>query len=144
MHFVVPSFSTHPDELVDSTKSKLNDRSYVTFYIIAAFLILTSCYTFSYFYANSNAGMGWTDRANREAFYRWRIVPRMLVDTNVRDLTSELNIWIKGYLIKLLQRLSSAIRSQRLSFSRQLVSTSCTRLKENSYQRESQVNWVFR
>lgn len=35
--------------------------------------------------------MGWTDRANREAFYRWRIVPRMLVDTNVRDLTSELD-----------------------------------------------------
>jgi hypothetical protein len=35
----------HPDELVDSTKTKLNDRSF--------------------FYANSNAGMGWTDRANR-------------------------------------------------------------------------------
>lgn len=24
----------------------------------------------------------------REAFYRWRIIPRMLVDTNTRDLTS--------------------------------------------------------
>ena len=41
-----------------------------------------------FFYANSNAGMGWTDRANREAFYHWRIIPRMLVDTNTRDLTS--------------------------------------------------------
>lgn len=41
----MPSFSVHPDELVESTKKKLNDRSY--------------------FYANSNAGMGWTDRANR-------------------------------------------------------------------------------
>ncbi|KAF5343244.1 hypothetical protein D9758_013410 [Tetrapyrgos nigripes] len=66
----LPSFSVHPDELVESTKKKFNDRSY--------------------FYANSNAGLGWTDRANREAFYRWRIIPRMLVDTNVRDLTVEL------------------------------------------------------
>jgi len=41
----LPSFSVHPDELVDSTKKKLNDRGY--------------------FYANSNAGIGWTDRANR-------------------------------------------------------------------------------
>ena len=64
----VPTFSVHPDELQESTKKKLNDRGY--------------------FYANSNAGLGWTDRANREAFYRWRIVPRALVDTNVRDLTS--------------------------------------------------------
>lgn len=66
--YTVPTFSVHPDELQESTKKKLNDRGY--------------------FYANSNAGLGWTDRANREAFYRWRIVPRALVDTNVRDLTS--------------------------------------------------------
>lgn len=77
----------HPEELQESTKAKLNDRAY--------------------FYANSNAGIGWTDRANRlvsyssycvvfsevcscrrEAFYKWRIVPHALVDTNVRDLTS--------------------------------------------------------
>ncbi|KAH9931536.1 L-lactate dehydrogenase [Fomitopsis serialis] len=64
----LPTFSVHPDELQESTKKKLNDRGY--------------------FYANSNAGIGWTDRANREAFYRWRIVPRTLVDTNVRDLTT--------------------------------------------------------
>ena len=25
----------------------------------------------------------------REAFYKWRIVPRALIDTNVRDLSSE-------------------------------------------------------
>jgi hypothetical protein len=43
--FVVPSFSVHPEELQESTKKKLNDRGY--------------------FYANSNAGLGWTDRANR-------------------------------------------------------------------------------
>ncbi|KAF7978787.1 hypothetical protein HWV62_44842 [Athelia sp. TMB] len=64
------SFSVHPEELAASTKKKLNDRGY--------------------YYANSNAGLGWTDRANREAFYRWRIIPRMLVDTNTRDLTTEL------------------------------------------------------
>ncbi|KAF5391938.1 hypothetical protein D9757_001687 [Collybiopsis confluens] len=66
----LPHFSVHPEELVESTRKKLSDRGY--------------------FYANSNAGLGWTDRANREAFYRWRIIPRMLVDTNVRDLSVEL------------------------------------------------------
>ena len=44
---VVPNFSVHPEELQESTKKKLNDRGY--------------------FYANSNAGLGWTDRANRYA-----------------------------------------------------------------------------
>lgn len=42
---VVPNFSTHTDELVESTKKTLNNRAY--------------------FYANSNAGIGWTDKANR-------------------------------------------------------------------------------
>ncbi|OSD04652.1 L-lactate dehydrogenase [Trametes coccinea BRFM310] len=65
---ILPSFSVHPEELQESTKKKLNDRGY--------------------FYANSNAGLGWTDKANREAFYRWRIVPRTCVDTNTRDLTT--------------------------------------------------------
>ncbi|KIJ64766.1 hypothetical protein HYDPIDRAFT_28126 [Hydnomerulius pinastri MD-312] len=69
-HGALPSFSVHPEQLQESTRKKLNDRSY--------------------FYANSNAGLGWTDRANREAFYRWRIIPRMLVDTNTRDLTVDL------------------------------------------------------
>ncbi|KAA1468838.1 FMN-dependent alpha-hydroxy acid dehydrogenase [Dentipellis sp. KUC8613] len=64
----LPSFSVHADELAESTKKTLNNRGY--------------------FYANSNAGLGWTDRANRDAFFRWRIVPRMLVDTTTRDLTT--------------------------------------------------------
>ncbi|KAI0791536.1 L-lactate dehydrogenase [Irpex lacteus] len=64
----LPSFSVHPEELQENMKKKLNDRGY--------------------FYANSNAGLGWTDRANREAFYKWRIIPRALVDTNTRDLTT--------------------------------------------------------
>ena len=36
-------------------------------------------------YASSNAGMSETHLANRQAFYRHRIIPRMLVDTNLRD-----------------------------------------------------------
>ncbi|KZS93603.1 hypothetical protein SISNIDRAFT_485222 [Sistotremastrum niveocremeum HHB9708] len=51
----LPTFSIHPEELEDSAKKKLSDRGYLC--------------------ASSNAGMGWTDRANREAFYRWKIVP---------------------------------------------------------------------
>lgn len=46
---VVPHFSVHPEELQESAKSKLNDRGY--------------------FYANSNAGLGWTDKANRSVYY---------------------------------------------------------------------------
>ncbi|MDG9701900.1 lactate 2-monooxygenase [Streptomyces sp. DH37] len=37
-------------------------------------------------YVAGAAGSGATDRANREAFGRWRIVPRMLRDATVRDL----------------------------------------------------------
>jgi isopentenyl diphosphate isomerase/L-lactate dehydrogenase-like FMN-dependent dehydrogenase len=36
-------------------------------------------------YASSNAGSSHTHTANRQAFYRHRIIPRMLVDTNTRD-----------------------------------------------------------
>lgn len=32
---------------------------------------------------------GTPDPSVREAFYHWRIIPRMLVDTNVRDLSGE-------------------------------------------------------
>ncbi|KIO11421.1 hypothetical protein M404DRAFT_845090 [Pisolithus tinctorius Marx 270] len=64
---VLPFFSVHPKQLQASTKETLDYRSYL--------------------YANSNAGLSWTDHANREAFYRWRIIPRMLVDTSTRDLS---------------------------------------------------------
>lgn len=36
-------------------------------------------------YASSNAGQSHTHLANRQAFFRHKIVPRMLVDTNQRD-----------------------------------------------------------
>src|ERR1700742_5093007 len=41
-------------------------------------------------YAAGGAGEGATMRANREAFERWKIVPRMLRDVSRRDLTVEL------------------------------------------------------
>jgi lactate 2-monooxygenase len=41
-------------------------------------------------YVAGGAGGEDTMRANREAFYRWRIVPRMLRDVAKRDLTVEL------------------------------------------------------
>jgi len=40
-------------------------------------------------YVAGGAGAEDTVRANREAFYRWRIVPRMLCDVSQRDLSVE-------------------------------------------------------
>lgn len=42
----------------------------------------------SRYYASSNAGMSATHLANRQAFYRHRIIPRQLIDTNLRDTTT--------------------------------------------------------
>jgi len=39
-------------------------------------------------YASSNAGQSYTHLANRQAFFRHRIIPRQLVDTNLRDTTT--------------------------------------------------------
>jgi isopentenyl diphosphate isomerase/L-lactate dehydrogenase-like FMN-dependent dehydrogenase len=41
-----------------------------------------------YWYVAGGAGSGATMRANREAFDRWRIVPRMLTDATNRDLST--------------------------------------------------------
>ncbi|KAJ3089175.1 hypothetical protein HK102_007029 [Quaeritorhiza haematococci] len=41
-------------------------------------------------YASSNAGLGWTHEANREAFKRRKIVPRVLRDTSERDTSVEI------------------------------------------------------
>ena len=38
-----------------------------------------------WYYASSNAGQSHTHTANRQSFYRHRIIPRMLVDTNDRN-----------------------------------------------------------
>src|SRR5438128_818131 len=44
----------------------------------------------AYDYVAGGAGAESTMRANEEAFYRWRIVPRMLSDISARDLSIEL------------------------------------------------------
>lgn len=66
----LPQFSLQMDELADSMKSVMGDKAYA--------------------FANGVAGLGWTDRANREEFYRWRIRPRAMVNTDTRDLSVNL------------------------------------------------------
>src|SRR5229473_6947101 len=44
----------------------------------------------AYDYVAGGAGGEDTIRANREAFYRWRIVPRMLRNVSQRDLSAEI------------------------------------------------------
>ncbi|PSS18836.1 hypothetical protein M430DRAFT_19427 [Amorphotheca resinae ATCC 22711] len=66
----VPPFSTDPGDLEDLAKKSLTIGGW--------------------YYASSNAGQSYTHLANRQAFYRHRIVPRMLVDTNKRDTKTEI------------------------------------------------------
>ncbi|KAF4314048.1 FMN-dependent dehydrogenase [Botryosphaeria dothidea] len=66
----VPIFDTDPGKLEELAKEKLTQGGW--------------------YYASSNAGQSYTHTANRQAFYRHRIVPRMLVDTNKRDTRAEI------------------------------------------------------
>jgi len=66
----VPLFNTHPDRLEERAEQALTQSGW--------------------FYASSNAGLSHTHLANRQAFYRHRIIPRMLVDTNIRDTKTEI------------------------------------------------------
>lgn len=66
----VPPFSTDPGDLEDLAQRALTIGGW--------------------YYASSNAGLSYTHLANRQAFYRHRIVPRMLVDTNKRDTKTEI------------------------------------------------------
>ncbi|BGP21056.1 hypothetical protein JCM10213_007574 [Rhodosporidiobolus nylandii] len=67
-----PEFSTDPEEMEKTAQQTLSKGGWL--------------------YASSNAGSSWTHRANREAFYQWKIVPRMLVDTNQRDMSCTLKL----------------------------------------------------
>ncbi|KAI9712615.1 MAG: hypothetical protein M1812_006795 [Candelaria pacifica] len=64
----VPPFNTEPGKLEELAKKKLTESGW--------------------YYASSNAGQSYTHLANRQAFYRHRIIPRMLVDTNLRDTST--------------------------------------------------------
>ncbi|GDY33736.1 lactate 2-monooxygenase [Gandjariella thermophila] len=62
----VPPFTTNPNELEESARGRLGPGPF--------------------WYVAGGAGAGATMRANREAFDRWRIVPRMLRDATIRHL----------------------------------------------------------
>ncbi|CAA9964307.1 L-lactate dehydrogenase [Pyrenophora teres f. maculata] len=66
----VPVFNTEPGKLEDLAREKLSQGGW--------------------FYASSNAGQSHTHTVNRQSFYRHRIIPRMLVDTNQRDTATEI------------------------------------------------------
>lgn len=66
----VPPFNTDPGKLEERAKERLSEGGW--------------------YYASSNAGMSTTHLANRQAFYRHRIIPRMLQDTNKRDTKTEI------------------------------------------------------
>lgn len=65
-----PPFNSEPDKL----KAKAQER-------------LTQA---GWYYSSCNAGINWTHYANRTAFYRHQIIPRMLIDTNARDSATTL------------------------------------------------------
>ncbi|KAL5090315.1 hypothetical protein Trisim1_004508 [Trichoderma cf. simile WF8] len=65
-----PIFNTDPAEIEKLAKEKLSQGGW--------------------YYSSCNAGLSWTHLSNRQAFYRHRIVPRMLVDTNQRDTATEI------------------------------------------------------
>ncbi|KJY02252.1 l-lactate dehydrogenase like protein [Zymoseptoria brevis] len=67
---LVPPFNTHPDKLEARAKEKLSEGGW--------------------YYASSNAGLSTTHLANRQAFYRHKIIPRMLVDSNKRDTATSI------------------------------------------------------
>ena len=65
-----PPFNTDPDQVKAKAKETLSAGGW--------------------HYSACNAGVSWTHFANRTAFYRHQIIPRMLVDTNKRDTATEL------------------------------------------------------
>lgn len=67
----VPPFNTDPGKLEEVAESKLSQAGW--------------------YYASSNAGQSNTHLANRQAFFRHKVIPRMLVDTNKRDTAT--SIW---------------------------------------------------
>lgn len=66
----LPPFSTEPGDLEDLAEKTLSLGGW--------------------YYASSNAGQSYTHLANRQSFYRHRIIPNMLVDTNKRDTKTEI------------------------------------------------------
>lgn len=66
----LPPFNTDPEQLEILAKERLSAGGWS--------------------YASCNASLGSTDKSNRDAFSDYKILPRMLVDTNKRDTTVKL------------------------------------------------------
>lgn len=74
---------TEPGKLEELAKAKLTEGGW---YILGLFhCVATQLTCMDRHYASSNAGQSYTHLANRQAFFRHRIIPRQLVDTNLRD-----------------------------------------------------------
>ena len=72
-------------EIEEKAKEKLKDYPSEYLHAMNGKLSLDvplDCFTF----AQGNAGTGSTFDGNIEAFRRYRLIPRMMVDTNVRNL----------------------------------------------------------
>ncbi|KAJ6077752.1 uncharacterized protein N7446_000688 [Penicillium canescens] len=65
-----PLFNTDPRKLEERAKEKLSEGGW--------------------FYASSNAGLSNTHLTNRQSFYRHRLIPNQLVDTNNRDTSTDI------------------------------------------------------
>src|SRR5947209_7114604 len=65
---VVPAFTTDATALEDAARERMEAGAFG--------------------YVAGGAGSAATVRANREAFDRWRIVPRMLTDATTRELST--------------------------------------------------------
>lgn len=65
-----PLFNTDPAEVEKLAKEKLSQGGW--------------------YYSSCNAGLSWTHLANRQAFYRHRIIPRTLVGGDTRDTATEI------------------------------------------------------
>jgi isopentenyl diphosphate isomerase/L-lactate dehydrogenase-like FMN-dependent dehydrogenase len=80
-----------PKTLEEKAREVLSQAGWYVFYYLPNRLHYVPFSLASRYYASLNAGMSQTHHANREAFYRRRIIPRTLVDTSSRDTTAE--IW---------------------------------------------------
>ena len=56
--------------------------------VLSLYTISTCMLSVYRYYASSNAGQSYTHLANRQAFFRHRIVPHQLVDTNTRNTST--------------------------------------------------------
>ncbi|CAL8584170.1 hypothetical protein XPA_009775 [Xanthoria parietina] len=77
-----------PGKLEELAKEKLTEGGWYALRSQKCILTFSKTEINARYYASSNAGQSYTHLANRQAFYRHRIIPRQLVDTNLRDTST--------------------------------------------------------